>query len=199
MMSVKSRSLLKEQVMNPTPRRRSEKHRKALTWEPSRLKAVAWPRTGADRPAEPAAPGLPDGPPGPWSTGAGGSLRRRRRRRRHNRKPRLLGGREGAAPVSLSACPPADTQEPAARLGAQALSGAPEDGCSLSVSERDGHSPASGHSVHRAGAWRPLLTTAPGTRLYSRNLTGDRLLEDRLSLSEYLTLGHIKNCAFPNL
>lgn len=44
------------------------------TWEPSHSKAVAWPTTGADRPAVPEAQGLPAGPQGPWSTGAGGSL-----------------------------------------------------------------------------------------------------------------------------
>lgn len=44
------------------------------TWEPSHSKAVAWPTTGADRPAAPEAQGLPAGPQGPWSTGAGGSL-----------------------------------------------------------------------------------------------------------------------------
>lgn len=51
-----------------------EKHRKKLTWEPSHLKAVAWPMTGVGRQAEPEAPGPPNGPPGPWNTGAGGSL-----------------------------------------------------------------------------------------------------------------------------
>lgn len=53
---------------------RSGKAQQTPTWEPSHLKAVAWPTTDADRPAVRVAQGLQAGLPGPWSTGAGGSL-----------------------------------------------------------------------------------------------------------------------------
>lgn len=49
--------------------------RRTLTWAPSHSKAVAWPKTDADRPAEAEASGLPDGPQEPWSTDEGGFLR----------------------------------------------------------------------------------------------------------------------------
>ena len=60
--------------MNHKPSSRSGKAQETPTWEPSRLKAVAWPKTGAGRPAARAAPGLRAWPLGPWSTGADGSL-----------------------------------------------------------------------------------------------------------------------------
>lgn len=60
--------------MNHKSSRRSGKAQETPTWEPSRLKAVAWPTTGVDRLAARVAQGLRAGPPGPWSTGAGGSL-----------------------------------------------------------------------------------------------------------------------------
>lgn len=74
--------------MNHKSSRRSGKAQETPTWEPSRLKAVAWPTTGADRPAVRAPQGLRAGPPGPWSTDAGGSLGSTTDR------PSLLGGGE---------------------------------------------------------------------------------------------------------